>query len=261
MPGKVDEATWDRAKAAAKKQYPDWDEKNPRLWKVISSIYKKMGGKFSKEVEKSLASIDEAIAMTPSFIEDPRLWVSAIKKSCGETRWGIDDFPSIVKVYTESGGALAKSSMLDSQMGEEIRKAAGGVHKYANRLPRPGGGYRYIYADGQGPGAKPGAPGAPKKAAPPAKKASGKPGMKQAVDKVNKKDTAASKADIKRREAEEESRKKALKKSQDEFDAFSATYREDIKKSLAESHPEWSAETLESRVDPQVRQMFRLHGG
>lgn len=258
MPGKVDEATWDRAKAAAKKQYPDWDDKNPRLWKVISSIYKKMGGKFSKQVEKSLASIDEAIALTPSFIEDPRLWVGAIKKSCGETRWNVDDFQSIVKVYTERGGALIKSSMLDSSMGEDIMKAAGGVHKYANRVPRPGGGYRYIYPEGKGPSSKAVAPAAKAPKVAPAK---GKPGMKQAVDRVAKKDTAASRADLKRKEAEEEAKKKAVQKSQDEFETFSSTYREDIKKSLAESHPEWDAATLERRVDPQVRQMYRLHGG
>ncbi len=258
MPGKVDEKLWDRAKASAKKQHPDWDDKNPRLWKLISAIYKKMGGKFSKEIEKSLESIDAAIAATPSFIEDPRLWVGAIKKSCGDMHWKIDDFQSIVKVYTEMGGALEKSSMLDSQMGEEILKAAGGVHKYANRVPRPGGGYRYIYPEGKGPSSKAAAPAAKAPKAAPAK---GKPGMKQAVDKVNKKDTAASKADFKRKEAEEEARKKAIKKSQEEFETFSTTYREDIKKSLAESHPEWNAETLESRVDPQVRQMFRLHGG
>ncbi len=256
MPGKVDEATWERAKAAAKKQYPEWGEKNPRLWKVISSIYKKMGGKFSKEVEKSLEAVDAAIAATPSFIEDPRLWVASIKKSCGDMRWDVDDFNSILKAYGEAGGALIKSSMLDSQMGEEIVKAAG-VHKYANRVPRPGGGYRYIYPEGQGPKSKAAAPAAKAPKAAPAK---GKPGMKAAVDKVNNKDTAASRADAKRKEAEDEARKKVIKKSQDDFETFSTTHREDIKKSLAESHPEWSAETLESRVDPQVRQMFRLHG-
>lgn len=261
MPGKVDEKLWDRAKASAKKQHPDWDDKNPRLWKLISAIYKKMGGKFSKAVEKSLASIDAALALTPAFIEDPRLWVGAIKKSCGSMRWDTEELPTILAAYGEAGGKLIKSSMLDSTMGADIEKAAG-VHKYANRVPRPGGGYRYIYPEGQGPGQKSSAPGAAKKLAPPVKKAPGstKPGMKDAVDKVNKKDTAASRADIKRKEAEEESRKKALKKSQDEFDAFAGTYREDIKKSLAESHPEWDAETLERRVDPQVRQMFRLHG-
>lgn len=286
MPGKVNEGLWERAKASAKKSHPDWDDKNPRLWKVISAIYKKMGGKFSKQVEKSLASIEAAIAATPSFIEDPRIWVGAIKKSCGEMRWGVDDFQSIVKAYAEMGGAIEKSSMLDSSMGEEIQKAAGGVHKYANRVPRPGGGYRYIYPEGQGGGSASAKSGAP--AAKPGMKApapvKSKTSMAKIVEGLSKRDSREQRAALqnvsddalssmhahakgglaKVIDEEKQARKvkaATVKKSQEEFETFSSIYREDIKKSLAESHPDWDAETLERRVEPQVRQMFRLHGG
>jgi hypothetical protein len=38
-----DEATWDKAKAAAKESYPDIDTDSERYWKIVTSIYKKMG--------------------------------------------------------------------------------------------------------------------------------------------------------------------------------------------------------------------------
>lgn len=42
-----DEGKWSEAKAAAKKQYPDLTEKDDRFWAIVTSIYKKMGGRIS----------------------------------------------------------------------------------------------------------------------------------------------------------------------------------------------------------------------
>lgn len=241
MPGKVDAKLWDRAKAAAMKQYPDLGERNPRLWMAVSAIYKSAGGELSEKMEKSLVALEANLAK-------------------------LDGKSSMLDTPIESTIAKSIAGQFDghAEAPGDLEKAAG-VHRYTSRIPLPGGGYRYVYPEGQGPGQRPAAPGATKKPAPPIKKTPGsnKPGMKDAVERVNKKDAAASKADLKRKEAEEEAKKKKkVEKAVDaEFEAFSKTYRDDIKKSLAESHPDWDAETLERRVEPQVRQMFRLHGG
>ena len=78
MPGKVNENKWSEAKASVKKQYK-FSEENPRFWKLVSSVYKKMGGKFSKKSEKSLADIiavcEQLEKSTPAFASDKRLWL------------------------------------------------------------------------------------------------------------------------------------------------------------------------------------------
>lgn len=48
LPGRVDEAKWSEAKAAAHKSYPDLSESNDRFWEIVSTIYKNMGGEFHK---------------------------------------------------------------------------------------------------------------------------------------------------------------------------------------------------------------------
>lgn len=45
MPGRKDEATWEKAKQAAHKAYPDLTESNDRFWKITETIYESMGGK------------------------------------------------------------------------------------------------------------------------------------------------------------------------------------------------------------------------
>lgn len=247
MPGKVDETKWSEAKAAARKQYPDVGEKNPKFWKIVSSIYKKMDGKFSKKMEKSLTDLEALCRKNP---ERYGFWDES----------SMQDTPPVESLVAKS---IAGQFSGHAEAPGDLEKAAGGVHKYTSRVPLPGGGFRYIYPEGQGPG-KQDAQGAVKKPAPPIKKTPGstKPGMKDAVEKVGKKDAAASKAELKRKEDDDEAKKKKVEKAQDpEFEAFSKAHREDIKKSLAESHPNWDAETLERRVEPQVRQMFRIHGG
>jgi hypothetical protein len=37
-----EEAAWDRAKRAAKKQYPDLGEDNDRYWKIVNHIFQNM---------------------------------------------------------------------------------------------------------------------------------------------------------------------------------------------------------------------------
>src|SRR5262245_66454566 len=44
------EGKWDKAKAAARKQYPDLSEDNPRFWKIVTTIFKNMT---REESEKS----------------------------------------------------------------------------------------------------------------------------------------------------------------------------------------------------------------
>ena len=173
MPGKVDEKKWDAAKAAAKKQYPDWGEDNPRFWKVVSSIYKKMGGEFHSKTEKSMAFLEALERITPTFIADQHIWVKALAKS------GITDLakavpgeilprvPMLLRTYAEMGGQLQKSSMLDSietktaaGIAEQFEKGGEAPgHKYVRRVARPGGGFRYVYSDGSSGAAPPQAPG------------------------------------------------------------------------------------------------------
>jgi hypothetical protein len=177
MPGKVDEKKWDAAKAATKKQHPDWGEDSPRFWKVVSTIYKKMGGTFHSKVEKSLAFLDAVERITPTFIAHPRLWLRSLAKA------GITDLvkatpneilpkaPLLLKLYAEMGGQLQKSSMQDfgsiaektaAGIADQFDKAAGGgAHKYVAKHAKAGGGFRYEYPEGQAPAGGRKGPAAP----------------------------------------------------------------------------------------------------
>jgi len=165
MPGKVDEAKWDEAKAKAKKQYPDLSEDNPRLWKIISTIYKTMGGKFHSKLKKSLDLMENICKVTPTFISNPRLWVRALEKSGGSLEKpepALKNLGLVVRCYAEMGGTLQKSSMLDNKpsmqdmaaasIASQFEKAGPGsaaaVHKYESRIQKPGGGWKYSYAGG-----------------------------------------------------------------------------------------------------------------
>ena len=167
MPGKVDEKKWDEAKAAAKKSHPDFGEDNPRFWKLVSAIYKKMGGEFHSKVEKSVAFLEAVERVTPTFVSQPRLWLRALEKA------GVKDIvkatagdilpqaPLLMRLYAEMGGQLQKSSMQDfgsiedktaSSISEQFDKAAGGgAHKYTAKHAKAGGGFRYEYPAGQAP--------------------------------------------------------------------------------------------------------------
>lgn len=53
MPSWVrDEATWEKAKAAARKQYPDAED--DKFYAIVTSIYKKMGGKIGGSMSKAI---------------------------------------------------------------------------------------------------------------------------------------------------------------------------------------------------------------
>lgn len=152
MPGKVDEAKWDKAKEAVRKEHPEWSEDNPRFWKMTSAIYKKMGGEFSREINKSLEAIEQVERITPTFIENPRIWVQALKKS-GMSETPLENVLLTLRCYSEMGGRLMKSSMLESlptvtdlaraNIASQFEK--GGAHAYVDRIAKPGGGYKYIY--------------------------------------------------------------------------------------------------------------------
>jgi len=55
-----DEDKWDKAKAAAKESYPDMKEDDDRYWAIVTSIFKKIGGKAGK---KSLAAPTMVVAV------------------------------------------------------------------------------------------------------------------------------------------------------------------------------------------------------
>ena len=44
----ADEKLWSKAKATARKQYPNISEDSARFWKIVTSIYKKMKGVTTK---------------------------------------------------------------------------------------------------------------------------------------------------------------------------------------------------------------------
>jgi hypothetical protein len=151
MPGKVDEGKWDKAKEAVRKEHPEWSEDNPRFWKMTSAIYKKMGGEFSHEIKKSLEAIEQVERVTPTFIENPRIWVQALKKS-GMSETPLENVLLTLRCYSEMGGRLMKSSMLELPTVQDVAGAhiagqfeKGGSHMYLDRVVKPGGGYKYIY--------------------------------------------------------------------------------------------------------------------
>lgn len=295
MPGK-DEAKWGEAKAQALKEFPGLTETNPRLWKAASTIYKSLGGKLSKDLEKSMATIDALEKITPTFIQDPHLWLGALKKS------GIDyknpaailsNLGLTIKCYAEMGGQLMKSSMLE--------KAAS--HKYADKVAKPGGGFRYIYAGEETGGKKEGGEAGPAirkpapdaKAAPEGKKAAKTPYAKT-IDALSAKNDAEAKAALQnvnyehlagmhgemkasdpkrklvaemmaekksaavREQAAAKEKGKTVEKSQsqDGYETFEKKNAGEVRASLRKSHPEWDAATLESRTTSQLRQLFKF---
>lgn len=289
MPGKVDEAKWSKAKAEAKKSYPDLDESNPRHWKIVSTIYKNMGGAFSKEIEKSMAVVEYFEKITPPFILDPRLWVSALKKS------GAYENPEVAKTafaytmecYAELGGQLIKSSVMD-----EIEK--GGAHKYAKKVALPGGGFRYIYpgeeaGEAREASAKPKV-NAPANAAPEAKQAP-TGSYAKTINALSAKNDAEARASLqnvdydnlhgmhsemntddpkralvaqamqeKRRAAnktQSEASEKTVEKSQT-FEDFSKKNWSEVSDSLRKSHPDWDSDTLDQRCQSQLTVLFKF---
>lgn len=42
-----DESKWSKAKAAARKQYPDLSEDDDKYWAIVTHIYKRMGGRIA----------------------------------------------------------------------------------------------------------------------------------------------------------------------------------------------------------------------
>ncbi len=220
MPG-FDEAKWASARAAAKKQHPTWDDKNPRLWKSVAVAYRSMGGELSTEMAKSMASMEAAARITPSFIEDPRLWVQALNKSIGTTTWDVQHLGLVIRAYALLGGRLMKSGMPDFMPTEaasamsiagQFEKGKQGsfsaTHRYAERVEKPGGGYKYIYrgddnktrgqktAEGTGHGyqkvpKRPGALGVV-----PEGQAASQGSMGRIVDMLNKKTESAQRASL-----------------------------------------------------------------
>lgn len=166
MPGKVDEGKWNEAKTAAKKQYPDLNEENPRLWKIVSSIYKKMGGHFEHKVEKALAFMEQVERVTPTFVRDPQLWVKAMGKAGASLEDPTANITLTVKLYAEAGGRLQKAQEADERpsmlemaaatIAASFEKGAA-PHRYIEKHPAPGGGYSYKYPSGSG-GPSSGAP-------------------------------------------------------------------------------------------------------
>lgn len=145
MPGKVDEGKWENAKAAAKKEYPNWTEDNPRFWKVVSTIYKNMGGTFSKEKEKSMAAIEAVELITPTFIEHPGLWVQALQKSgvdVNDSKHILDNIGMTMRFYAEMGGHLQSPAAF-------LEKAKQVEHAYTDKVPKAGGGFSYKYENGK----------------------------------------------------------------------------------------------------------------
>jgi hypothetical protein len=301
----MNDMLWDRAKEAAKKQYPNLDATNPRVWSVASAIYAKLGGVPSESLAKSLAIVEKVNSLAPSFIENPRIWLGAIKKSCGGSmRWGVENFQTILKHYNEAGGKIVESSMLDTSFGANIAKSIGEqfdhgdlekgkagsmspAHKYADRVQKPNGKWHYVYKKNE-PTVKRGAgfvttqKKAGKLAVVPEGQKHSDDEMSKIIANLNKKDEKGQRSAMRSLtpaqvvaihakasgglkkvagevSAAHKEKSESTEKSQDAYEDFSKSYREDIKKSLAESHPEWDAATLERRVEPQVRQMFRLN--
>ena len=288
-----DEAKWSEAKEEVKKSHAGWEESNPRLWKLISSVYKSMGGELSETLQKSLAAIDALEKITPTFIQDPRLWLTALKKS------GVDhEVPGAVygnlgltiKCYAEMGGQLVKSSMLD------FEKAV--AHKYTGKVALPGGGFKYLYGDDGGDKKEAAAPAAPHKPvaaakAPEAKKAP-QSAYAKSIEALSRKTDADAKESLqnvdyahlagmhgdmrqddpkralvaqamqdKKRVADKAkagAKEKSIAKSQNNssFDTFEKKNFSEVKSSLRKSHPEWDTETLESRTASQLRQLFKF---
>jgi hypothetical protein len=290
-----DEAKWNEAKSEIKKSHGDWDENNPRLWKLISTVYKSLGGKLSETLQKSLAAVDEMEKITPTFIRDPRLWLTALKKS------GVDyQIPGAVygnlgltiKCYAELGGALCKSSMLDA----DLKKAV--AHKYTGKVALPGGGFKYLYGDEKAEKEAPVGGASPRKPAPVAKAPEAQKAPQSAyaktIEALSKKTDADAKASLqnvdyshltamhgemrhddpkralvdqaiqdKRREADKAKAggKKTVEKSQvsdESFEKFAAKNSAEVKSSLRKSHPEWDKSTLEARTISQLRQLAKF---
>lgn len=211
MPGKLDEKLWAKAKAQAKKQYPDKDADSPSLWKIVSTIYKKMGGKFSKDVKKALDFMDSLERITPSFVKDSRLWLKAVQKAGGSLtapEKALENLGLTIKVYAEFGGRLQKSSMQDSSP-EEVRRRNIGAsfqkaetpggqkpHAYIDRTPAPGGGWKYQYKDDHGKGPKKEKQIVPNRPKGPGDKKEAPEGMARAIEHLNKKTAKDQKASL-----------------------------------------------------------------
>jgi len=181
MPGKVNESIWERAKKQARKQYPEFGRENPRYWKVVSSIYQKMGGAFSKKAEKSIADIiakcEQLEKSTPSVIMDKSLW-QEISKDIQEL--GVDvNSPNGMLLHTInyaiSGGhyiqkseedmnteglmshdEITKSNIASSfadnkfnPISDMLKAVMPGImkmpHRYLDRVKTKAGHWRYVY--------------------------------------------------------------------------------------------------------------------
>lgn len=213
MPGKVDEGLWAKAKKAAKKQYPDKSDDSPSFWKIVSTVYKKMGGKFSKDMKKALDFFETLERITPSFIQDHRVWLKAVQKAGGSLiapQKALENLGLTIRSYAEMGGRLQKSSMLDTSpeavrrrnIGAAFEKGGtpGGVkphHAYTDRTPKGGGGWKYKYGPSKAeihPGSQKVKTGVPQAKHPSGEGGGKTTGMARAMDILNKKSSKDQKA-------------------------------------------------------------------
>lgn len=127
--GAVNESKWNEAKASVKKQYK-FSEENPRFWKLVNSVYQKMGGKFSKKSEKSLADLITACEQleksTPSYIQDKRLYLKIEREDVLDS--GLTKGEKIANTlqiinYLSAGGRFTFAKSEESLVPESILKS------------------------------------------------------------------------------------------------------------------------------------------
>lgn len=58
-----DEATWERAKARVRQGYPHLSEAQPRFWRLVTTVYRRMGGAVRRRLRKAAPLLDPGLAL------------------------------------------------------------------------------------------------------------------------------------------------------------------------------------------------------